>query len=497
MRAWTANPTRQGQPLNAFAPRGGFAWSVTEQDGHSRRLRALLGADADPGVGESAIGARGYSASTTFLASTDGGLTPAGSICESVPDRHHAAAGQLARLADRRRRRHRLRRPGLRSPATCSSTRSTGSGSCRAGSWSAIGYMGSRSERLSMGGTSDATVNINQLDPAVPGAGHGAAAARAESVLRDRRVRQPEPLGDDLARPAAAAVSAVRQRARRTASTRRSARYNAVVARWNKRHGATATRSTSTTPSAGSRTTSSARRNTFSNRQGSALDNYDLGREFGVSLLDVAHRLNVNATVPAAVRRGTQVADGAASRNALLGGWQVTVAGRYQTGFPVNISQSSNNSGLLGSNQRPNLVEGVDVMTTGSQEERAVNGWINPAAFSAAPAFTFGNVAAHQSATGADPASARPTWRSPRRSASAARRVAPRRRAEPVRRPAVHRAGDHLRHVQLRPNHDGRRLRPLGAVPSSVRFLTEGRPDGPRLHSGRGGARLGLRTPRT
>ena len=47
--------------------------------------------------------------------------------------------------------------------------------------------------------------------------------------------------------------------------------------------------------------------------------------------------------------------------------WQVTVAGRYQTGFPLNISQSSNNSNLLGSNQRPNIVPGVDPMTTGSQ----------------------------------------------------------------------------------------------------------------------------------
>src|SRR4029079_14547249 len=28
-----------------------------------------------------------------------------------------------------------------------------------------IGYQGSRSERLSMGGTSDATININQIDP--------------------------------------------------------------------------------------------------------------------------------------------------------------------------------------------------------------------------------------------------------------------------------------------------------------------------------------------
>ena len=31
-------------------------------------------------------------------------------------------------------------------------------------------------------------------------------------------------------------------------------------------------------------------------RSGSALDNYDLDREFGYSLLDVPHRLNVNGT---------------------------------------------------------------------------------------------------------------------------------------------------------------------------------------------------------
>jgi hypothetical protein len=67
------------------------------------------------------------------------------------------------------------------------------------------------------------------------------------------------------------------------------------------------------------------------------------------------------------------------------------VAGRYQTSFPLNISQSSNNSNLLGSQQRPNVVEGVEAMTTGSQEERAITGWVNPAAFSQAPAFTFGN----------------------------------------------------------------------------------------------------------
>ena len=66
------------------------------------------------------------------------------------------------------------------------------------------------------------------------------------------------------------------------------------------------------------------------------------------------------------------------------------MAARFQTGFPVSVWQSSNNSGLLGSSQRPNIVPGVELATTGSLEERLTN-WINPAAFTAAPAYTFGN----------------------------------------------------------------------------------------------------------
>ena len=160
--------------------------------------------------------------------------------------------------------------------------------------------------------------------------------------------------------------------------------------------------------------------NTFSNRQGSALNNYDLDAEYGVSLLDVAHRLNVNATFQLPFGEGRKWLTSGIG-DALAGGWTVTVAGRYQTGFPLNISQSSNNSNLLGSNQRPNLVEGVDAMTTGSQEERAVTGWINPAAFSDGAGVHLRQRRRAPIPTGAVPASARPTWRSRRRSASATR----------------------------------------------------------------------------
>jgi hypothetical protein len=207
--------------------------------------------------------------------------------------------------------------------------------------------------------------------------------------------------------------------------------------------------------------------NTFSSRQGNALNNYDLDAEFGVSLLDVAHRLNVNATFELPFGEGRRWLAGGLG-NAVAGGWTIALAGRYQTGFPLNISQSSNNSNLLGSNQRPNLVPGVDPMTTGSQEERAVSGWINSAAFSAAPGVHLRQRAPHESRL----ARPRAADDGPGHLEDAAHRrqepLAPRRHPEPVRRPAVPRAGHGLRHDDVRPDHVGRRLRALTAVPGPV-----------------------------
>jgi len=129
--------------------------------------------------------------------------------------------------------------------------------------------------------------------------------------------------------------------------------------------------------------------NTYSNRNQAALDNYDLEGEWGYSLLDVPHRVNINSTFVIPVGAGhAWMKDGLG--NALLGGWSLTMAARFQNGFPVSVWQSNNNSGLLGSSQRPNLVPGVEVATNGTLEER-LNNWINASAFAAAPAYTFGN----------------------------------------------------------------------------------------------------------
>jgi len=235
----------------------------------------------------------------------------------------------------------------------------------------------------------DATVNINQLDPqyqalgtalqqTVPNPFFGNPAfgnlSRSATIARGQLLR-PFPQFDNVLMHRVNGAQA---------------RYNALITRWTKRMTNGYALDISHTFSR-LEDNQFGESNTFSNRALGALDNYNLDGEYGVSLLDVTHRLNVNATVQLPFGDGRKWLTSGVG-NALAGGWTVTVAGRYQTGFPLNISQSSNNSNLLGSQQRPNLVEGVDVLTSGSQEERAISGWINPAAFSQAPAFTFGNV---------------------------------------------------------------------------------------------------------
>jgi hypothetical protein len=339
-------------------------------------------------VGESAIGSRGYSASTTYLASTDGNLTPAGSFSDpfatGITPPQGNSLGLLTGAGGDIDFAEQSSKPGYVQQYSIDLQHEL-PGSMMVG----VGYMGSRSERLTMGGTSDATVNINQLDPEyqalgtalqqlVPNPFFGIAEfgnlSRSTTISRGQLLRPYPQFGDVLAHRV----------------TEARARYHAVVTRWTKRMSDGYALDVNYTFSR-LEDNQFGESNSFSSRQGSALNNYDLDAEFGVSLMDVAHRLNLSATVELPFGEGRKWLSGGGLGHALLGGWQITVAGRYQSGFPLSISQSSNNSGLLGSNQRPNLVEGVNPMTTGSQEERAVNGWINPDAFTAAPAFTFGN----------------------------------------------------------------------------------------------------------
>jgi hypothetical protein len=70
--------------------------------------------------------------------------------------------------------------------------------------------------------------------------------------------------------------------------------------------------------------------------------------------------------------------------------WSLNLSGVAQSGYPLAISQPNNNSVIGASAQRPNAT-GVSAAVDATFEKR-IDGWINPAAFSQAAQFTFGNL---------------------------------------------------------------------------------------------------------
>ena len=72
----------------------------------------------------------------------------------------------------------------------------------------------------------------------------------------------------------------------------------------------------------------------------------------------------------------------------VAGGWTISAIATYESGQPLNVVQNADNTGSFSGIQRPNWT-GIDPTTPGSTIDRLIN-YINPAAYEAAPAFTFG-----------------------------------------------------------------------------------------------------------
>ena len=126
------------------------------------------------------------------------------------------------------------------------------------------------------------------------------------------------------------------------------------------------------------------------------LDNHDVDGEYGLSVLDTPHVVNLTGIIELPFGTGRRWLNRGGLVDAVLGGWTISAVGRYQAGFPVTVGQSPNNSNLLGSSQRPNVVPGVDPLLTRTPEDSydpacGCIRWLNPAAWSQAAPFTFGN----------------------------------------------------------------------------------------------------------
>jgi trimeric autotransporter adhesin len=118
--------------------------------------------------------------------------------------------------------------------------------------------------------------------------------------------------------------------------------------------------------------------------------------DYGAGVLDTPHRFVVAPIVALPFGKNHKIGKSDIG-NLFAGGWTAAAVFTWQSGFPIGVSQSNSTSNLLGNNQRPNQVPGVDTSTPGTWPERVASAdhpsaaWLNPAAFAAAAPGTFGN----------------------------------------------------------------------------------------------------------
>jgi hypothetical protein len=116
-----------------------------------------------------------------------------------------------------------------------------------------------------------------------------------------------------------------------------------------------------------------------------------MSAEYAFSNIDTPLRWSTAISYELPFGKGKQFMNYGGAANYIVGGWAVNAVSVYQTGFPLQISQATNfNSSFGYASQRPNAT-GTSPVTSGNLEQR-LNNYINPAAFSSAPIFTFGNL---------------------------------------------------------------------------------------------------------
>ncbi len=269
-----------------------------------------------------------------------------------------------------------------------------------------LSYIGSKGDSLSLGGSVDAAVNINQLDPkymalgvalndSLPNPFFGNASAgplSSQATLSRRQLLRPFPQFLDV-------------NARHVLEGK--SKYDAVVLEYSKR-------ATGIFGGRASYTWSRlmdnqvAEGNFYSAGGFNPMNNYNYlayapactttnaaacynpDADWAASLLDVPHRVILAPVINVPFKSSNPFVNG------LIGGWVVSAAINLQAGFPIAVQQSDN-TGTFSGVQRPNLVSGVDLATTGSYADRLASAdhatatYVNAGAFAVAPAFTYGN----------------------------------------------------------------------------------------------------------
>jgi len=238
-----------------------------------------------------------------------------------------------------------------------------------------------------LGGSNDAVLNINQLDPSHLSLGNalleqvanpffglpaGQGFAVTSPTVQRRQLLRPFPqFGDILMRQSTsgrsqyhAAVFKAEKRVTNGWGGRISYTYSR---RWDNQFGET---------------------NFLQSNTPEALNAYDVNAEYSIGIIDVPHKLAVAPVVELPFGEGKKWARGGVA-NALLGGWSVSAVISLESGFLIPVASLTNNTNLFTRMQRPNAT-GIDPNTSGDRDERILDQWLTAAGYTVPAASTLG-----------------------------------------------------------------------------------------------------------
>ena len=385
------NPTTSGNPPNhKFGPRIGFAYQLNSKT----TLRGGWGIFYAPTFfGVDAATAPGFVQVTSYVASNNGNQTPANSLTNPFPNGilqpvgnslgPATALGSTFTYVDQNRT------SGIVNQFSADLQRELPLGIALE-----AGYVGSRSHHMLAASTGLSSMLINQVPTAYLGMGSALSASvpnpfaglpNVAGVLAGSTVARAQLL---MPYPQYGAI---------TENTNPvHARYDSLAIKAQKRLARGLTFLTAFTWSKNmDNAWGSAGSNYFNTFAGStpaaAVQNvYDTNAEWALASANVPARFTTSWTYQLPFGKGQPLLHNHSALNYVVGGWSVNGVVIAQSGFPLFVFQTNQNSVIGTGEQRPNAT-GVSPAMSGSPESLQ-NGYINPAAFSTAPAFTFGNL---------------------------------------------------------------------------------------------------------
>ena len=381
-------PTSIGNPnLNKFGPRAGIAWQLNDKT----VVRGGYGLYWAPSFALGApIQPAGYYATTTNTFTVNGYATPTATLSNPFPNGLSQPAGnsqgaltgvgQSISLAD----------PWARSPRVQQFSIDV-QRQLPAGIALEVGYVASRSSHLT---TMTGTFNINALSPSYFSQGYAALTQSVSNPFYGVVSNKSSFGGSTVGRYQLLLPYPEFGEIKLSLDDQDKAKYDSLIVKAQKRMSFGLTFLSAFTWARSFDEGSGGPGNFLnSGNAGYPQNPYNVAAEWGPSYYDSPLRWTTTFTYDLPFGKGKPfLGSSGRAMDFVVGGWSLNAITIYQTGFPLQITQSPDNNSLFGyDSQRPNAT-GISPVTGGGLESRLSN-YINPAAFSLAPALTFGNVA--------------------------------------------------------------------------------------------------------